>query len=564
MKRLLTILLVLSIVLVYGQDIKPAGRISLQAPNNVTWDYNSSDQTIGMSKGAYKWNKFFSAKKVQFKIDSLDIAKQDILTITTIGTSGPSTLVNGVLNIPQYVGGGESVMVYPSAGIPISTGSAWGASITNNSANWNTAYGWGNHAGLYAPISGSANYQAPIAAGTTSQYWRGDKTWQTFPTIPTTTSQLTNNSGFLTSYTETDPNIYSWARASTKPSYSYPEITGTPPSADGNNYPTSLSYSGTTLTLGRNGLSSLTATISGGMTYPSGSGIPIVSGGSSWGTTITNNSTNWNTAYTNMGKSSIYGSSSYYQLASYYFKVSGSEIIPDVTNTLSSSITLPISSSAVASALSFYQPKLVSGTSIKTVNGNSLLGSGNLSISASATWGGIGGTLSTQTDLNSALAGKASIYGNGSNYFFASEYFYGGTTRWVTSAVSGGDFEIKYGSDAGGYIQKARINSLGNWFANNYYLSSDRRLKQNIKPITFSNIDKVRFVQFDMINDSTHRTRYGVVAQDIEAIVPELVHTDSKGMKSVAYTDLLIAKVSQLSELINSLEKRIKQLENEK
>lgn len=44
-------------------------------------------------------------------------------------------------------------MVYPASGIPLSTGSAWGTSITNNSNNWNTAYGWGNHAGLYTPIS---------------------------------------------------------------------------------------------------------------------------------------------------------------------------------------------------------------------------------------------------------------------------------------------------------------------------------------------------------------------------------------------------------------------------
>ena len=36
-------------------------------------------------------------------------------------------------------------MIYPSAGIPISTGSGWGSSITNNSTNWNTAYGWGDH-----------------------------------------------------------------------------------------------------------------------------------------------------------------------------------------------------------------------------------------------------------------------------------------------------------------------------------------------------------------------------------------------------------------------------------
>jgi len=35
--------------------------------------------------------------------------------------------------------GGNS-MVYPSAGIPVSNGSAWGTSITDNSSNWNTAY----------------------------------------------------------------------------------------------------------------------------------------------------------------------------------------------------------------------------------------------------------------------------------------------------------------------------------------------------------------------------------------------------------------------------------------
>jgi hypothetical protein len=46
--------------------------------------------------------------------------------------------------VPSDVSAGS--MVYPGAGIALSTGSAWGTSITNNSANWNTAYGWGNHA----------------------------------------------------------------------------------------------------------------------------------------------------------------------------------------------------------------------------------------------------------------------------------------------------------------------------------------------------------------------------------------------------------------------------------
>lgn len=42
--------------------------------------------------------------------------------------------------------------------------------------------------------------------------------------IPSKTSDLTNDSGFLTSYTETDPTVPSWAKQSTKPSYTASEV----------------------------------------------------------------------------------------------------------------------------------------------------------------------------------------------------------------------------------------------------------------------------------------------------------------------------------------------------
>ena len=48
------------------------------------------------------------------------------------------------------------------------------------------------------------------------------------PTVPTKTSQLTNDSGFLTSYTETDPTVPSWAKASTKPTYTASEVGALP------------------------------------------------------------------------------------------------------------------------------------------------------------------------------------------------------------------------------------------------------------------------------------------------------------------------------------------------
>ena len=71
-----------------------------------------------------------------------------------------------------------------------------------------------------------------------------------------------------------------------------------------------------------------------------------------------------------------------------------------ITGTLASQTDL-------AAALSAKQDTLVSGANIKTLNGSTILGSGDLVISASAAWGGITGTLSDQTDLNTALAGKA-------------------------------------------------------------------------------------------------------------------------------------------------------------
>ncbi|CAN7522641.1 hypothetical protein LJR071_003553 [Pseudomonas sp. LjRoot71] len=59
------------------------------------------------------------------------------------------------------------------------------------------------------------------------------------------------------------------------------------------------------------------------------------------------------------------------------------------------------------------QDALVSATNIKTVNGTSLLGSGDLVVSggAGSDWGDIGGTLADQTDLQAALTARALVAG---------------------------------------------------------------------------------------------------------------------------------------------------------
>ena len=77
--------------------------------------------------------------------------------------------------------------------------------------------------------------------------------------------------------------------------------------------------------------------------------------------------------------------------------------LSNVDNT--SDVNKPVST-ATQTALNLKQDTLVSGTNIKTINSNSILGSGNISISSAVAWGGITGTLSSQTDLQTALDNK--------------------------------------------------------------------------------------------------------------------------------------------------------------
>lgn len=57
---------------------------------------------------------------------------------------------------------GGVTMVYPSAGIPISTGTAWSGSITNNSAHWDLAWSWGDHSGLYKLLNAKVDYVTEV------------------------------------------------------------------------------------------------------------------------------------------------------------------------------------------------------------------------------------------------------------------------------------------------------------------------------------------------------------------------------------------------------------------
>jgi len=92
-------------------------------------------------------------------------------------------------------------------------------------------------------------------------------------------------------------------------------------------------------------------------------------------------------------------------------------LIDGVPNLTDSSVTdaefsyLNGTTSAIQTQIDSKQATLVNQTNIKSVNGETLLGSGDLTVSSSVAWGDITGTLSNQTDLDTALDLKADLAG---------------------------------------------------------------------------------------------------------------------------------------------------------
>jgi hypothetical protein len=80
-------------------------------------------------------NLLNSTSNIQTQLNAKQATLVSGTNIRTI--NGTSLLGSGNIVIEGGEGGS---MVYPGAGIPLSTGTAWGTSITNNSVQWDSAY----------------------------------------------------------------------------------------------------------------------------------------------------------------------------------------------------------------------------------------------------------------------------------------------------------------------------------------------------------------------------------------------------------------------------------------
>lgn len=157
------------------------------------------------------------------------------------------------------------------------------------------------------------------------------------------------------------------------------------------------------------------------------------------------------------------------------------------------------------------QATLVSGTNIKTINSTSLLGAGNISISASP------GGADTQVQYNSAgaFAGSANLTFNGTNLTC------GGT---VTA-------------------------------------NSDESLKTNWRELAADFVDQLAQVKhgtFDRID--LELTQDGVSAQALRPLLPNSVLANKAGLLSVAYGNAALVSAIQLAKRLVALEATVAKL----
>jgi hypothetical protein len=147
----------------------------------------------------------------------------------------------------------------------------------------------------------------------------------------------------------------------------------------------------------------------------------------------------------------------------------------------------------------------------------------------------------------------------------------GGTTRMQLNA-NGLRVDDAIGVNVAASSTDGRIDAGNDIVA---YSTSDERLKENVKTIdsSLSKVLQIRGVEFDWkeLTEEEKKTIHGneghdvgVIAQEIEKVLPEVVTERENGYKAVKYekiVPLLIEAIKEQSDTIEKLTERINKLE---
>lgn len=198
-----------------------------------------------------------------------------------------------------------------------------------------------------------------------------------------------------------------------------------------------------------------------------------------------------------------------------------------------------------------------------------------LTSTGAATWGSISGTMSDQTDLNTALAGKApltgagtsgtwgiSITGNAATATTATTATTANGVSWANvtakpTTLSG--FGITDGVATSGTQTINGAKTFGsNVTAPDFIATSDERLKYNVVDALPRDrlADMLRFVSFMFISDDSEHL--GLIAQEVLKVAPEYVHVGEDGYLGIDKTGIALEAVLGLAKRVRELEAKVK------
>jgi len=112
-------------------------------------------------------------------------------------------------------------------------------------------------------------------------------------------------------------------------------------------------------------------------------------------------------------------------------------------------------------------------------------------------------------------------------------------------------------------VSSGKLNfnpSTGNFSATQFTSLSDASKKTNIRPIenSIELTKQLQGVRFDWVDN--HRPSMGLIAQEVEKVIPELVETNEEGIKTLNYSNmigLLIETVKEQQVRIEELERKL-------
>lgn len=166
-----------------------------------------------------------------------------------------------------------------------------------------------------------------------------------------------------------------------------------------------------------------------------------------------------------------------------------------------------------------------------------------------------GGTLTGNLSIASGALERRLTLGNSGIYIYGNPggvgFFKSGVISFNIDSTTG-LVSVDKGITSGGSISCTGLTSSGTITASgNITSTSDKRLKSNINTIdsALTKVNKLRGVEYTMKGVRS----LGVIAQELQKVIPELVHEDSSGHLSVAYGNL----VGLLIEAVKELDRKV-------